>query len=153
MSKLKIKATLEPRGPAAALILSDEQVAKLADGKKTPPVKVTVNGHTFAGRIGRMRGENMLGFNKEVRAACAVEPGETIEATIELDSAERTVEIPPALAVAFRQDKAAKKLYDGLAYTHRKEFANWVAEAKKEETRDRRVEQALAMLHAGETRS
>ena len=49
--------------------------------------------------------------------------------------------------------REATARYDGLAYTHRKEFARWVADAKREETRDRRVAQALEMLHEGRTRS
>jgi uncharacterized protein YdeI (YjbR/CyaY-like superfamily) len=44
-------------------------------------------------------------------------------------------------------------LDDGLAYTHRKEYARWVDEAKRDETRDRRVVQALEMLREGRTRS
>jgi len=40
-----------------------------------------------------------------------------------------------------------------MAFTHRKEYARWVAEAKKEDTRQRRVEQALEMIRAGQTRS
>lgn len=56
-----------------------------------------------------------------------------------LDAEERTVEVPPALAAALAADPAAKAIFDGLAYTHRKEFARWIAEAKKEETRERRV--------------
>ncbi|MEO6569908.1 MAG: 2-isopropylmalate synthase, partial [Ilumatobacteraceae bacterium] len=56
---LHVTATLHARGPAAAILLTDEQVASLAGGPKTPAVKVTVNGgYTFEGRIGRMGGEN-----------------------------------------------------------------------------------------------
>jgi len=40
-----------------------------------------------------------------------------------------------------------------MAFTHRKEYACWVAEAKREETRQRRVEQALEMIRSGKTRS
>ena len=40
-----------------------------------------------------------------------------------------------------------------MAFTHRKEYARWVAEAKQEETRQRRVQQALEMIRAGKTRT
>ena len=43
--------------------------------------------------------------------------------------------------------------FDGMAFTHRKEYARWIAEARREETRDRRVQQALEMIRAGRTRS
>jgi uncharacterized protein YdeI (YjbR/CyaY-like superfamily) len=60
---------------------------------------------------------------------------------------------PPALQQALDADAEAKRIYDALAFTHRKEFARWVAEARKDETRDRRVVQTLEMLRAGRTRS
>jgi uncharacterized protein YdeI (YjbR/CyaY-like superfamily) len=58
----------------------------------------------------------------------------------------REVEIPSALLAAFERDSAAKAAFDKLAFTHRKEYARWIAEAKKEETRERRVAKALEML-------
>jgi uncharacterized protein YdeI (YjbR/CyaY-like superfamily) len=61
--------------------------------------------------------------------------------------------VPEALAAALEGDAEARQRYDALAFTHRKEFARWVAEAKKDETRDRRVAQALELLRAGQTRS
>jgi hypothetical protein len=153
MGKLKFRATVQPFGPAAAVELTDDQVTKLGDGAKVFPVKATINGFTWRGRMARMGGKNVVGMNKEVRAAANAEAGDKVEVALELDTAPREVEVPPALAAAFKKDKAAKKLYDGLAFTHRKEFARWIDEAKKEETRDRRVAQALEMLHAGKTRS
>jgi uncharacterized protein YdeI (YjbR/CyaY-like superfamily) len=40
-----------------------------------------------------------------------------------------------------------------MAFTHRKEYARWIAEAKRTETRQRRVAQAVEMIRAGQTRS
>ena len=50
-------------------------------------------------------------------------------------------------------DPAARTAYEGLAYSHRKEYAVWVGEAKRPETRARRAAQALSMLAEGRTRS
>ena len=60
---LQIRAVLQPRGPAAGLVLDDAQLAALGAPSKNPPVRVTVNGHTFAGRVARMRGETLIGFS------------------------------------------------------------------------------------------
>jgi uncharacterized protein YdeI (YjbR/CyaY-like superfamily) len=65
-----------------------------------------------------------------------------------LDEAPREVEVPPALAAAFAAEPELRKRFDALAYTHRKELARSVAEAKREETRERRVAQALDRLRA-----
>jgi uncharacterized protein YdeI (YjbR/CyaY-like superfamily) len=100
-----------------------------------------------------MGGEFLLGLNQEVRAAAHAEAGDEVEVVIALDTAPREVEVPPALQQALDADAEAKGIYEALAFTHRKEFARWVAEAKKDETRDRRVVQTLEMLRAGRTRS
>jgi uncharacterized protein YdeI (YjbR/CyaY-like superfamily) len=61
----------------------------------------------------------------------------------------RTVEVPHDLARALRGAPAAKAAFDGLSYTHRKDYATWVAEAKRPETRARRVEETIRLLAAG----
>lgn len=148
---LRLRATLEPRGPAGAIVLTDEQVAALGGGK-APPVRVTANGRTVAARVGRMGGENLLGFSKKLRADLGVEIGDVVDVVIALDAAPREVEVPPALADALAGDPAARAAFDALAPSHRKEFARWVAEAKRDETRTSRVEQTLQMLREGRTR-
>jgi uncharacterized protein YdeI (YjbR/CyaY-like superfamily) len=72
---------------------------------------------------------------------------------IELDTAPREVDVPPELAAALAGDPAALAAFDALAYTHRKEYARWVQEAKRDETRRRRIAQALQMLRKGQTLS
>jgi hypothetical protein len=153
MGSIQLTTTLHPHGPAAAVVLDDEQVAAVGEGAKRFPVVATINGYTWRGAVARMGGENLLGLNKAIRAAAGVEAGDEVQVEIALDVAERTVDVPPALTAALDGDPAARTAFDGLAYSHRKEFARWVAEAKREETRDRRVQQALEMLGEGLTRS
>lgn len=152
MGELTFPTTLQPRGPAAAVVLTDEQVAEIGEGKKAFPVQATINGHTWAGRVVRMGGEFLLGLRRDVRTGVGAEAGDAVTVTIVLDEAPRQVEVPPALAQALEADAPARARFDALAYSHRKEFARWIAEAKRDETRARRVEQALAMLRAGKTR-
>src|SRR5436305_11318025 len=47
MGSIRLSATLVPRGPAAAVVLDDEQVAAVGEGAKRFPVVATVNGHTW----------------------------------------------------------------------------------------------------------
>ena len=153
MGSLRLTTTLQPRGPAAAVVLDDEQVATIGEGAKRFPVAATIGDYTWRTTVTRMGGEFLLGMNKAVRQGAGAEAGDTVEVLIELDSAPREVEVPEALSAALAGDPVAKAQYDGLAYTHRKEFARWIAEAKKDDTRERRVVQALEMLHDGRTRS
>jgi hypothetical protein len=153
MGRIEIDVVLEKKGPAAAVVLTEEQAAEVGGGAKAFPVRATINGFTWAGRVARMRGEILLGMSKEIRAGAGAEAGDAVRVVIESDDAPREVEVPEALAAALAGDAEAQAKFDGLAFTHRKEFARWVAEAKREETRERRVVQALEMLRAGKTRS
>jgi hypothetical protein len=153
MGEIEIDTVQQKRGPAAAVVLDEAQVAAVGEGAKAFPVQVTINGHTWAGRVTRMRGEFLLGMSKAVRTAVKAEAGDAVTVRIALDGAPREVEVPEALRAGLAGDPNAQARYDALAFTHRKEFARWVGEAKREETRDRRVVQTLEMLRSGRTRS
>jgi hypothetical protein len=153
MGALELKTQLVPRGPAAAVVLDDDQVAAIGEGAKRFPVRATLNGYTWRTTVTRMRGEFLLGLNREVRESAGVQAGDNVEVAIELDTDPREVEIPEALARALSADPDAQAAFERLAFTHRKEYARWVADAKREETRDRRVARAVEMLREGHTLS
>src|SRR5690348_14596042 len=88
------KLPLEPRGPAGAFVLTEEQAAALGGGRKAFPVRVEVNGTTLALRLARMGGENLIGLAKTARAEAGVEIGSAYEVRITADEAERVVEVP-----------------------------------------------------------
>jgi hypothetical protein len=149
---LRIRTTLQPRGPAAAIVLTDEQVARVAGGAKSPPVRVTVNGRTLRLRVARMGGESMIGFSRAAREEAGVGIGEELDVEIALDDTPREVEVPADLGAALDGEPAARAAFEKLSYTHRKEFARWVEEAKRPETRERRVAEAVRMVQEGRTR-
>jgi len=119
-------------------------------GAARAPVAGTVNGTPFRGRLMVYGGVTYLGFRKEIRDAAGITQGDEAEIEIERDDAPRDVEIPEALATALAADPSAQSAFDSLAFTHRKEYASWVAEAKKDDTRARRVARTLEMLRGGE---
>ena len=153
MGVIQFRAQLQPRGPAAAVVLDDAQVAVVGEGAKRFPVVATVNGYTWRTSVARMRGEFLLGLNQEVRQGAGVQAGDEVDVTVALDDAPREVEVPEALTVALAGDPQASESFERMAFTHRKEYARWIAEAKREETRQRRVLQALEMIRAGKTRT
>jgi hypothetical protein len=149
VGSIQMTATLVPRGPAAAIVLDDQQVAAIGEGAKRFPVRATVNGYSWRTTVARMRGEFLVGLNRDVRSAAGVETGDSVEVVIELDTEPREVEVPQALASALAADVAARSAFDALSYTHRKQYARWITEAMRQETRERRVAQALDRLHQG----
>ncbi|MFN8195988.1 MAG: YdeI/OmpD-associated family protein [Nocardioidaceae bacterium] len=152
MTSLTVDTELSAQGPAAAIELTDEQVGELGGGKRAA-VRVTIGDRSARLRLAVMGGRTLIGLSKAARAELGVEIGQRVTATIALDETPREVEVPEALAAALAADPAAAQAFAGLAFTHRKEYAVWVADAKREETRDRRVAQAVEMLREGRTRS
>jgi hypothetical protein len=141
---MRFKATFGDRG----VVVPGDPKAEF--GGARAPVAGTVNGHSFRGRLMVYGGVTYLGFRKEIRdGAGGIEQGDEVDVVIERDDAPREVEVPDALAGALAADPEARGVFDSLAFTHRKEYAVWIAEAKREETRERRVEKALAMLREG----
>lgn len=139
---IRLTVELQKRGPAAAIVLTDEQVAALGS-TKTPPVRFTINGQTVEGRVGRMGDENLLGLNKAVRTRLGVEAGDTVDVLVEPDAAPREVTLPDDLAAALDGEPLLRAAFDALAPSRRKEHARSVADAKKPETRERRIAAVL----------
>ena len=149
---LTLTAVLEPRGPAGALVFTDDQVAALGDGARTFPVLVTIGATTLQLRLARMGGESLVGFSKVARAEAGVEVGETVTFEIAAQTTPRTVDLPDDLAAALAEDPAVARAFEAMSYTHRKEYARWVGEAKREQTRADRVARTLEMVREGRTR-
>ncbi|HEY0078333.1 MAG TPA: YdeI/OmpD-associated family protein [Pyrinomonadaceae bacterium] len=114
------------------------------------PVRGTINGFPFRSSIfPEGDGRHYMVVNRETRAGANVAGGQEIDVVMERDDEPRTVTPPPDLARALKGNRAAQQAWDKLSYTHRKEYAKAVEEAKKPETRERRIERALAELSAG----
>ena len=123
--------------------------AKAEYGSARAPVRCTINGVEYRSRLSVYGGTTYLGLRQDVREAAGVCVGDELQVTMELDDEPREIEMPPALAAALAGDHAARGAYDGLSFTHRKEYAQWIAEAKRQETRERRVRRAIDMLNEG----
>jgi hypothetical protein len=114
-------------------------------GARRPPVRGTVNGAPFRSTIAVYGGRYLLGLNREVReTAGGVGAGDTVVIELGRDDEERTVEVPDDLRAALDADLLA--FFDSLSFTHRREYVEWIEEAKREETRRRRVEKAVELL-------
>jgi Bacteriocin-protection, YdeI or OmpD-Associated/Domain of unknown function (DUF1905) len=118
-------------------------------GQARPPVRGMINGVPIRARLSVYGGETYLGLRREIREAAGIEVGDEIEVVLELDDAPRTVEVPPELAAVLAADPGLRVLYDALSFSHRREYAQWVGQAKRQETRDTRAARAVDMLREG----
>lgn len=119
-------------------------------GTKGPlPVRGTIDGFPIRTTLVPFgEGEHGMVVRKEIRNAIDKSWSSVVHVVLERDTEERTVDVPDALAAALNKAGLRTK-FDELAYTQRKEFAQWVERAKKEETRQRRVQEAVERIAAG----
>ena len=93
-----------------------------------------------------MRGRYLLGLSKANRQAAGVVTGDEVEVELELDTEPRAVVEPTDFASALDSDPVARAAYDHLSYSRRRQHVHAVDSAKRPETRQRRIEKALATL-------
>ncbi|MDX6330710.1 MAG: hypothetical protein QOI83_3093 [Streptomycetaceae bacterium] len=133
---------------ATGLPVPAEVVDGLQAGRQ-PKVNVTIGRHTYRSTVAVRGGQFLIPLSAENRTAAGVAAGDEIDVDVTLDTAPREVEVPADLAEALATDPAARKIFDGLPFTHRKEYVRWIEEAKKAETRQTRVAKTLSKLKDG----
>jgi len=121
---------------------------KAVFGKVRAPVKVTLNGYSYRSTISSMGGTVCIPLRKSNREAAGLEGGETIDVKIELDIDKREVKPPNDLVKALKATTSAWDRWRELSFTHQREYVDAIEEAKKPETRARRVETAVRMVAA-----
>ena len=117
-------------------------------GKLRAPVKVTLNGYTYRSTIASMGSGPCLPLRRSNREAAGLEGGETLSVTLALDAEKREVKAPADLVRALKAAPQAWERWRELSYSHQREYAEAIAEAKRPETRDRRIEGAVRMIAA-----
>ena len=136
-------------GGEVCAISIDFDVEKAFGKRGRVPVRGTLNGAPFRGSLFPMGGCHFMVVNRHLRAAAGVRGGETVPVVMERDDEPRTIEPPADFARALRGNKEARATWDKLSYTHRREHVEHIEEAKKPETRQRRIEKSIELLAAG----
>jgi hypothetical protein len=151
----RFRAVLKPTDQGAYVDIPAEAVAALGARGRTS-VTGSIDGNPIIGQVMpyTFEGEGrkvVLGVTKATRAAIGRTIGDEVDVELERDDRSRSadVKVPPELADALASDDEAAAAFDRLAPSHRREHAQYVAEAKREETRRRRAEKTVARLRGG----
>jgi hypothetical protein len=114
-------------------------------------VRGTMDGVPFTSSlIPRGGRELFVVVNGALREQIGKRAGEEVVIVMELDRSPVVISIPPQLQRALARDAAVRARFETLAPSHRKAFAQWIAEAKQESTRERRLAKTLEMVRRGE---
>jgi Domain of unknown function (DUF1905)/Bacteriocin-protection, YdeI or OmpD-Associated len=116
-------------------------------GRAKVPVKVSINGYTWRSTVGNRGGIQYIVVNAEARRGAGVQAGDFVTIVLEPDAEKREIKVPIPLQRALGT-KLTQKL-NGLSFTHKKEFIVWYSDAKRDDTRARRVQKMKQMLSAG----
>ena len=147
MTTMRLQVTLEPAARGGAACELDFDV-KEAFGAARAPISVTINGYTFRTTTIAMGGRYFLGINKTHQAGAGITVGETFQVDLEPDHEPRVVKPPVDLAEALEKNARIKKAWNQLSYTDQKEHVRGLEDAKKPETRARRLVKMIERLNA-----
>jgi hypothetical protein len=148
------KAKVRAKGPNKAWSFVDLplDVEKEFGTKGRVSVKATLGHETFHTSIfPNGDGTHHLMFNKAMQKASGAGDGDTVAIKLERDKGEEP-EIPAALKAALKKDAAAAAKFKALTPSCRREYANWISSAKREETQVDRSAKTLKMVLAGKKR-
>jgi len=110
-------------------------------------VKAHFDGFLYRGSLAKMGSAcHFIGVTKEVRKAIQKNPGDVVHVVIEKDTEERIVLLPEDFSSRLSVEEEAGEFFEKLSYSHKKEYVQWIESAKKAETRQKRIEQAVGML-------
>ena len=117
--------------------------------KARVPVRGTVNGFPFRSSLCNMGDGHLMVVNKEMRAGGKCKAGDIVEVVLQRDREERVVEVPSEIKKIIASNRTAQTTWDSLSYTHRKEWVRAIGEAKREETKEARIQKMMGSLRAG----
>ncbi len=147
MKEYSFRARIEAGDGGGAWVKIPFDVRKEFGTAGQVKVRSTFDGHPYRGSIAPMaRGCHVLGIRKSIREAIEKTIGDTVAVVFRRDTQRRMVVVPAELKKLLARSAKAKSVFGKLSYTHRREYAEWVGGAKKQETRDSRAENAIHKL-------
>jgi hypothetical protein len=150
MTQYKFKTKLIPhREIDAAAIKPPFDVIEAFQRKGRVPIKGTINGFPYRSSLMNMGDGHMLAVNAQMRAGALCKAGDLVDVVMELDEEKREVELPPYLRKLISSNTKVKEAWGKLSFTHQKEYVRAIEDAKKPETREKRIAAMMSVLRQG----
>ena len=123
------------------------EIQALFGGKGRVPVLAYIDDVEYRGSVAPYGGAHRLGVLKSIRQRLGKEPGSSVHIRLSLDTQERVVELDKDIEIALA-DAALLEKFRAMAFTHQREYAEWIASAKREPTRRDRLAKLIAEVAA-----
>jgi Bacteriocin-protection, YdeI or OmpD-Associated/Domain of unknown function (DUF1905) len=147
----KFETTLSSFGNNTGIVVPEAVIAELGGGKR-PAVVVNVNGYRYSNTVGVMGGQYLVSVSAAVRKETGLLGGDSVRVTLTLADGPRPVEMPADFVSALSKSPLAKEFFDGLSNSVQRFHIDNVNGAKTVETRQRRIDKAVAMFLVGKQR-
>ncbi|MEG0238021.1 MAG: YdeI/OmpD-associated family protein [Clostridium sp.] len=117
-------------------------------GKKRVKVKATFDGVEYRGSLVKMGTDcHIIGVTKEIRDKINKTFNDTITVTLIEDIDDRTITIPDDLSLKLQENSDANDFFSSLSFSSKKKYIIWITSAKKDLTRNNRIESAIEKLN------
>jgi Bacteriocin-protection, YdeI or OmpD-Associated/Domain of unknown function (DUF1905) len=146
--KFKVKL-LSHAGSDSAILKPPFDVTAIFHRKGRVPVKGAINGFAFRSSLMNMGDGHMMVVNAQMRAGAGCKAGDSVAVLMELDEDKRTVEAPAYLKKIIAGDPKAQDYWSKLSFTHQKEYVREIENAKRPETREKRISAMMDALRKG----
>jgi len=145
------ETTVTATGNNTGIVVPAEAIEQLGAGNR-PPVLVNVNGYEYRNTVGVMGGRHMISISAAVRKATGLQGGDPIHVTLTLATSEREVNVPADFAAALAADERARAFFEKLSNSMQRYHVDTIDTAKSADTRQRRIEKAIAVFLEGKQR-
>ena len=145
------ETTVTATGNNTGIAVPEEVIERLGAGKR-PPVLVSLNGYEYRTTAGVMGGKHMVPVSAAVRKATGLRGGDPVRVTLTVADTPREVTVPADLAAALAADEQAGAFFAGLSNSMQRYHVDNITGAKSADTRQRRVDKAIALFREGKQR-
>jgi Bacteriocin-protection, YdeI or OmpD-Associated/Domain of unknown function (DUF1905) len=150
-NRVTFETTVAVTGNNTGIVVPEEAIEQLAAGKRSP-VLVDINGYEYRNTVGVMGGKHMISISAAVRKATGLKGGDPIRVTLTVADTPQEVIVPADFAAALAADEQASAFFSKLSNSMQRYHLDNITVAKSADTRQRRIDKAMALFRAGKQR-
>jgi bacteriocin resistance YdeI/OmpD-like protein/uncharacterized protein DUF1905 len=150
-NSVTFETTVAVSGNNTGIVVPEEAIEQLAAGKR-PPVLVSVNGYEYRNTVAVMGGKHLISISAAIRKATGLTGGDPIRVILTVADTPQEVTLPAEFAAALAADEQASAFFGKLSNSMQRYHIGNITAAKSAETRQRRIDKAIALFRAGKQR-
>jgi hypothetical protein len=147
MTSVSFRAVVESARGGGHVVEVGPDVADELGAKHRTRVRGTLDDAEYRSNLISMGGRLVLGVHKATLKAAGRDTGDTVRVTMAIDAEPLpNDEVPELLARALKKNARARRAWDSMPPSHRRRYVGFITEAKREETRERRVDDSIRQM-------